>query len=113
MAIPVLPIADNPVSPDELDVCAARHPEDLSPCAFERADAVARSGAPTQQRAAAVSQVALADFTPWICPTPSCPLVIGHVAVNRAGDHLTATYVRSLAPRLAAVLEDLLAQPAR
>ncbi|MEO7070610.1 MAG: SGNH hydrolase domain-containing protein, partial [Nostocoides sp.] len=106
--IAVLPIADNPVSPDDLDVCAARHAKDLTPCAFDRASAVARSGAPTQRSAATASGTPLADFTPWICPTPRCPVVIGHVAVNRAGDHLTATYVRTLAPRVAAALETLL-----
>ena len=57
---------------------------------------------PAQQRAAAAGLApAPVDLTPWICPAPSCPVAIGHVTVHRAGDHLTATYVRTLAPRLA------------
>ncbi len=107
--IAVLPIADNPVSPDDLDICAARHPRDLSPCAFDRAAAVAGGGAGAQRAAAAASGTALSDFTAWICPTPRCPVVIGHVAVNRAGDHLTASYVRTLAPRVARAVKAALA----
>ena len=31
-----------------------------------------------------------------------CPVVIGHVAVHRAGDHVTATYAATLAPQVGA-----------
>ena len=39
---------------------------------------------------------------PLICPGEQCPVVIGHVAVHRAGDHVTATYAATLAPQVAA-----------
>jgi hypothetical protein len=50
----------------------------------------------------------LVDLTDWICPVPRCPVAIGNVAIHRAGDHLTATYVRTLAPVLGAALDHAL-----
>lgn len=104
--VPVVVLGDSPVSPDDLDVCTARHPHELSRCAFPRAAAVAGSGLPAQREAAASSGTPLVDLTPWICPVDRCPVAIGNVAIHRAGDHLTATYVRTLAP----VLEEALAR---
>ena len=56
------------------------------------------------------SGVALLDLTAWICPEDRCPLVIGHVAVHRAGDHVTATYAATLAPQLARAVDEALAR---
>ncbi|NYG05951.1 peptidoglycan/LPS O-acetylase OafA/YrhL [Phycicoccus badiiscoriae] len=103
--VPVVVLGDSPVSPNDLDVCAARHPHQLSRCAFGRDAAVAGSGLPAQQRAATASGTPLIDLTPWICPVERCPVAIGNVAIHRAGDHLTATYVRTLAPVLGAALD--------
>jgi hypothetical protein len=38
-----------------------------------------------------------------------CPVVIGHVAVHRAGDHVTATYAETLAPQVAGAVDGALA----
>ena len=35
-------------------------------------------------------------------------LVIGHVAVHRAGDHVTATYAATLAPQVGQAVDDAL-----
>jgi hypothetical protein len=86
-------------------VCTARHPHQLSRCAFDREAAVAGSGLPAQREAATSSGTDLVDLTSWICPVARCPVAIGNVTIHRAGDHLTATYVRTLAPVLAAALE--------
>ena len=40
--VPVVVVGDSPVSPDDLDVCAARHPTELTRCSFDTASAVAR-----------------------------------------------------------------------
>jgi peptidoglycan/LPS O-acetylase OafA/YrhL len=98
--VPVLVLGDSPVSPDELDVCAAWHPHDLDTCTFPMAPAVDKSGLPVQREAAAEAGggVRLLDLTPWICPGGQCPVVVGHVAVHRPGDHVTATYAATLAP---------------
>ncbi|HNV40502.1 MAG TPA: hypothetical protein PKM37_02845, partial [Ornithinibacter sp.] len=83
--------------------------------------AVAGSGLPVQQDAVALvvadpspearagSAVELLDLTAWICPGGQCPVVIGHVAVHRAGDHVTATYASTLAPQLTAAVDSALA----
>jgi peptidoglycan/LPS O-acetylase OafA/YrhL len=98
-------VGDSPISPDDLDVCTARHPRQLQLCDFDRASAVAGSGLPVQQAAAARVGVDVVDLTGWICPGTRCPVAIGHVAVHRPGDHLTATYVRTLAPALGRALD--------
>lgn len=100
--VPVVVVGDSPLSPDDLDVCAARHPRELGRCTFDGGEAVLGSGLPVQRDAAAAAGpgVALLDLTPWICPQDRCPVVIGHVAVHRAGDHVTATYAATLAPQV-------------
>ena len=109
--VPVLVVGDSPLSPDDLDICAARHPGGLSRCAFPGVPAVAGSGLPVQREAAAAAGagVALLDLSAWICPGERCPVVIGHVAVHRSGDHVTATYAATLAPQVARAVEDALA----
>jgi peptidoglycan/LPS O-acetylase OafA/YrhL len=108
---PVVVVGDSPVSPDDLDVCAARHPREMNRCAFDAVPAVARSALPLQREAVASSGggVALLDLTTWICPLQRCTAVIGHVAVHRAGDHITATYAATLATQLAQAVDDALA----
>ncbi|HSF97541.1 MAG TPA: acyltransferase family protein [Ornithinibacter sp.] len=106
--LPVVVVGDSPLSPDDLDICAARHPRELSRCSFEAGPAVAGSGLPVQADAVAVTaaaRVGLLDLTPWICPGGRCRVVIGNVAVHRAGDHVTATYAATLAPQVAAAVE--------
>jgi peptidoglycan/LPS O-acetylase OafA/YrhL len=111
---PVVVLGDSPLSPDDLDVCAARHPRDLGTCTFDAAPAVAASGLPVQERAveAAGEGVRLLDLTERICPGGECPVVIGHVAVHRPGDHVTATYARTLAPAVADAVTAALGPPA-
>jgi hypothetical protein len=111
--VPVVVVGDSPVSPDDLDVCAARHPTELTRCSFDTASAVAPSGLAVQRDAVAAASatggdVHLLDLTPLICPGEQCPVVIGHVAVHRAGDHVTATYAGTLAAPVAAGVEDAL-----
>lgn len=108
--VPVVVVGDSPLSPDDLDVCAARHPGELTRCTFPAEPAVAGSGLPVQRDAvaAAGSGVTLLDLTDRICPEGLCPVVIGHVAVHRSGDHLTATYAATLAHEVARGVEDAL-----
>lgn len=111
--MPVVVVGDSPRSPDDLDVCAARHPRELTRCSFDAASAVAGSGLDVQREAAVTASAAgpgvrLLDLTPLICPAERCPVVIGHVAVHRAGDHVTATYAATLAPQVAAAVDDAL-----
>jgi peptidoglycan/LPS O-acetylase OafA/YrhL len=112
--VPVVVVGDSPASPDDLDICAARHPSELTRCSFDTAGATARSGLAVQRDAVATASagggVQLLDLTAAICPGERCPVVIGHVAVHRAGDHVTATYATTLAPQVGAAVEDALAR---
>ena len=107
--IPVLVIGDNPTSPDDLDICAARHPRELTRCAFDRHTAVAGSALGVLAEAATRSGAPLLDLTDALCPGPRCPVVIGNVTVNRPGDHVTATYARSLAPLITPAVREAIA----
>ena len=108
--VPVVVVGDSPISPDDLDICAARHPRELTRCVFPGVPAIAGGGLPVQREAAAGagSGVALLDLTAWVCPEEVCPVVIGHVAVHREGDHVTATYAATLAPQVARAVDDAL-----
>ena len=110
--VPVVVVGDSPVSPDDLDVCADRHPRELTRCTFPATPAVTASGVAVQREAAAAAGrgVSLLDLTGWICPGEVCPVVIGNVAVHRAGDHITATYASTLAPQVGRAVDDALAR---
>ena len=68
--VPVVVIGDSPLSPDDLDVCADRHPHELTRCAFPAVPSIAGSALPVQREAAAAAGpgVSLVDLTAWICP---------------------------------------------
>lgn len=104
--MPVLVVGDSPATPKDLDVCAAWHPHDLDRCGFPVAPALAASGLPSQRAAAEQvgEGVTFLDLTPWLCPGGTCPIVVGHVAVNRPGDHVTATYAATLSPQVEAAV---------
>ena len=113
MGTPVVVLGDSPASPDDLDLCTARHATSLTACAFDRTTAVERSGLPAQRQAAArATGVDLVDLTAWICPQ-RCPVAIGHVAVHRPGDHITATYATTLAGVIGPRLDRALHRPSR
>ena len=111
--VPVAVIGDNPGSPSDLDSCMARHPHELTRCAFDRGEALASTGLDAQRAAALRAPgVEVIDLTPWICPVQRCPVAIGHVVIHRAGDHITATYARTLAPQIARQLDAVLTREA-
>ncbi len=55
---------------------------------------------PLAEAAAQASNAALIDLTPIYCPNGLCLPVIGHVVVFSDSNHLTATFVRSMAATL-------------
>jgi hypothetical protein len=102
----VVVIADNPDPGMNVYECVEKHPRRLTACAFERD--TARSAAATQRRAVeGQKDVFLVDLTDAICPTDRCAPVIGNVLVYRETSHLSATYVRTLVPRLAEALTEV------
>jgi peptidoglycan/LPS O-acetylase OafA/YrhL len=112
--VPVAVIGDNPGSPSDLDSCMARNPTLLTRCAFDRGEAMANTGLDAQRAAALRAPgVEVIDLTPWICPVERCPVAIGNVVIHRAGDHITATYARTLGPQIARQLEAVMKRETR
>ena len=108
----VVPIADTPWSGRDVRRCVLDHLDDLTACAFDRADAVAGSGRSWQERAVAqVDGAALVDLTDVVCPGERCAPVIGNALVWRDGHHLTATYSLTTAPLVGRALDELIGSP--
>ncbi len=106
--IPLVTLLDNPDPGDPPAYeCVAQNASDLTKCAFDKADAIARSGAPAQLAAAKlVPAVKVMDLTDTICPDEgTCPAVVGNVLIYRQGSHITRTYADSALPQLAAALD--------
>ena len=92
-------IEDVPHPNKDIPKCVSRSLDRLEECAFPRSKAFRYP--PINTRAAErVEGAELIDPTPVLCPREECPAVIGDVLVYRNGDHLTPTYVRTLAPWL-------------
>jgi hypothetical protein len=48
--------------------------------------------------------VTVIDPTPWFCADSVCPAIIGNTLVYRDQSHVSATYIRLLAPVLSSQL---------
>ncbi|MGB3634915.1 MAG: acyltransferase family protein [Rubrobacteraceae bacterium] len=92
-------IKDNPHPAKDIPECVSESLQNLEECATPRE--VAFNYPPVNVRAAKeVEDATLVDPTPVLCLENTCPAVMGDVMVYRNGDHITSTYVRSLAPWL-------------
>jgi hypothetical protein len=92
-------LEDVPHPDKNVPECVSRSLEHLERCAFPRSKAL--EFPPVNPKAAEeVEGVRLIDPTPVVCPEMRCSSVIGDALVYRNGAHLTATYVRTLAPWL-------------
>jgi peptidoglycan/LPS O-acetylase OafA/YrhL len=87
--------------------CVSRHRERLSSCAGAREVVLEQNNAALRQAVDEAGGAEAIDLHPYICPGASCPAVIGNVLVYADGNHLSATYVRTLAPWLRAAIEPL------
>ena len=106
---PVVVLGNSPDSPNDLDVCVARNPDDISACDFPRDDATSRNRQDQMLTAAtAVPGVRYLDLSGLVCPDDVCPVVIDHVTVHRPGNHITATFAERAEPLLTPVLRSAL-----
>jgi hypothetical protein len=102
--VKVVVVADNPGPGKNIYECVERFPGRMSSCAFNRDNA--KSAAATQHRAVEGQKgVTIVDLNDAVCPTARCAPVIGNVLIYRDASHITATYVRSLMPRMAEALK--------
>jgi len=103
--IGVVVIRDTPYPGMQVDLCVSEHMDKLTECTYERNRGMAGGGGLTQLAALEGSRgVNFIDLNNAICPAEQCPPVIGNVLVYRQGSHITATFARTLAPRLESAL---------
>ena len=94
-------IEDNPETSEEALSCLTRAFGDVGQCGTARADALARPDVPTRAANLTVPAGIVIDLTDYFCTDDRCPSVIGNVIVYEdIGSHLTATFVKTLAPAL-------------
>ncbi|WP_068402264.1 acyltransferase family protein [Kribbia dieselivorans] len=100
----VVLLADN-TSPagmdDQVYNCVADQRNDISACDFSAEKRDGR-GTPPLKEVSKQMKVPLIDLNQWVCPPgrDTCPPVIGGTMIYRQGSHITATYVRTMAPML-------------
>jgi peptidoglycan/LPS O-acetylase OafA/YrhL len=98
--VPLVVIRNTPRVNIDVPDCLSAHPRDLAACAVSRERAMAMSTDDQVRAAQGLTGVEFVDLTDDICPGPRCDPVIGTMIVWRDAHHITATYARSLAPRL-------------
>ncbi|WP_278235131.1 acyltransferase family protein [Isoptericola sp. AK164] len=102
--IPVVAVRDNPRFDVDPPDCVGRHGPASERCTVARPHVLAPSNPLTT--ATVPDNVHPVDMSPWLCLDDECPAVVGNVLVYRDDDHLTATYVRTLAPYLRTAVQD-------
>lgn len=96
--VPVIAVLDNPQAREANTPCVERFgTTDPDRCAAPREWAL-RTYDGTAEAVDLVDKASLIDMSDFYCDSTTCPAVIGGVMVNRDRTHLTATYVRTLAP---------------
>ncbi len=80
--------------------CVAAHTSAIDKCALAVKSVVYDGRRSALAAAAKSAGAAVIDPTGWFCTDTLCPAVIGDTLVYRDGSHVTATYVKLLAPLL-------------
>jgi hypothetical protein len=105
--IKVLALRDNPDFEFDVSACVELHGADSPTCALPRARML-EVPSPTALVKNAPRTVHFLDLSNYFCNATLCPPVIGNILIYRHMNHLTATYVRSLAPVLDQVMKQAL-----
>jgi hypothetical protein len=100
----VVLLGDTPrLGEDPVECLAAR--ELIERCPSPRSEMVDPAYAELEVAAATEAGVAHASPTDWLCSDDACPLVMGDRLLYRDPQHLTASFVTTLADRLAVALD--------
>ena len=102
----VVVLRDTPEPARDPVDCVSANLDNLDRCAAPRGRALPPN-LPLDLAARTVAGVDYIDLSDAFCLTNVCPVVIGDVLVYRDHDHITATYARTLAPRLLSVMPSL------
>ncbi|OLR92003.1 acyltransferase family protein [Actinokineospora bangkokensis] len=95
--ITVLAFRDNPRYDSSPSACVALRGRDADACTAARGDIYAETP-PYADRADISPNVFFFDFADYYCDALTCPPVIGNVLVHLDDNHLTATFMESMAP---------------
>jgi peptidoglycan/LPS O-acetylase OafA/YrhL len=105
--IRVIALRDNPDFEFDVSACVELHGPDAPVCALPR-QRMLEIPSPTELIANPPQTVKFIDLSDYFCDGEICPPVIGNVLVYRHMNHITATYVRTLAPMLQTALQEAL-----
>lgn len=97
--IEVVALRDNPDFEFDVSACVELHGADDPLCSLPRARML-ETPSPVEALRPLLTHVRFIDLSDYFCDRTTCPPVIGNVLVYRHKNHVTATYVRSLAPML-------------
>lgn len=103
--IPVITVVDNPVWETDPNKCLRT--KDLSLCDGPRSELLVADD-PLRDAASGLEGVTLLDFTDVFCDADTCAPVVGGANVYRDQDHLTVSFVDTLAPWYTAAISDAL-----
>jgi hypothetical protein len=99
---------DTPRFDRNVPLCLGKRHRLISACVAARSDAIDQLHVDVEQAAATDKGAVFADLNSVVCPYDPCPVIIGHFDMWRNASHLTATYVRQLAPSVGAMMADVL-----
>jgi hypothetical protein len=102
--IKVIALRDNPDFEFDVSACVELHGADSPLCALPR-HRMLEIPSPTELIPNPPATVRFIDLSDYFCDGQVCPPVIGNVLVYRHMNHITATYVRTLAPMLQSELQ--------
>jgi hypothetical protein len=101
-------LADTPYLQTNPATCLEEDPGDMLACTTPRSVAIDASFDVSERAAVEAAGASYADLNHLVCPYSPCPVVFHDVLAWRNRDHLTASFVTSLAPSLGgAILEAL------
>lgn len=95
--IPAVAIRDSPRMKEPVPDCLTKNKDNYSACDAKRQDSFA-DVSPSDAVASQIPSTAFLDFTPYFCNETTCPAVIGNVMVYKDDNHITRTFMATLAP---------------
>jgi hypothetical protein len=105
----VVVVADTPRSRVDPPECLSANPESILACATPVDEAIDVDWLDEERSAATAAGAAFLDPTAWVCPSTPCPPVLGSFLLYRDPAHLTTAFSATLAERLRAALDRVVA----
>ena len=107
-----LVMADTPYLQTNPATCLEDDPSDLMACSTPRSAAIDEAFDAAERAAVEAAGGTYASLSEQICPYSPCPVVFDDILAWRNRDHLTASFVKTLAPSLGRAINEALASRA-